>query len=94
MIAVMRKRRKVTLTLKWMVAGKSSSESWQKIKCKRALKSSLRDPGSLKIPWGGIVAGGDVVRIDYRARNGFGGMNSSRFYCEFSGDTLLRVVND
>ena len=72
----------------------ASSESWQKIKCKRALKSSLRDPGSLKIPWGGIVAGGDVVRIDYRARNGFGGMNSSRFYCEFSGDTLLRVVND
>jgi len=71
-----------------------ASEAHQRVYCKRALKDRLRDPSSLKIPWGGIVAGGDVVRISYRARNGFGGMNSSTFYCEFDGKTLIRTVNN
>lgn len=41
----------------------------------RALKASLRDPASLE--WETIRASDDagVVCIEYRARNGFGGMN-------------------
>lgn len=40
-----------------------------------ALKASLRDPASLVIEKGRVSDDGSVVCIDYRARNGFGGMN-------------------
>lgn len=51
--------------------------------CMQALKAALRDPSSLEIDRGGIEESGKRVSIDYRARNGFGGMNSNTFYCEF-----------
>ena len=75
-------------------AGAAASEAHQRVACKQALKARLRDPRSLDIPWGGIVAGDDVVKISYRAKNGFGGVNSSDFYCEFNGTTLIRTVNN
>ena len=68
-------------------AGAAASVAHQRVACKQALRARLRDPRSLEIPWGGVVAGGDVVKISYRAKNGFGGVNSSTFYCEFSGKT-------
>lgn len=62
--------------------------------CRRALKAVLRDPDSLKIPLGGITERGNLVTIQYRARNGFGGMNSSTFYCEYDkNDNLIDVEN-
>jgi hypothetical protein len=41
----------------------------------QTIKNSLRDPDSLK--WSAILANddGSVVCVEYRARNGFGGMN-------------------
>ena len=63
--------------------------------CRSALKMSLKDPRSLEIPWGGIVEGDNIVRISYRARNGFGGMMPGTFYCEFdSSGSLIRIVDN
>ena len=80
--------------LSFTTAPALASDAHHRIACKQALRSSLRDPRSLDIPWGGIVSGNDVVRIDYRAKNGFGGINSSQFYCEFEGTRMIRVVNN
>ena len=66
----------------------------QRASCKNALKAQLKNRSSLKIPFGGIVEGNDVVRIDYSATNGFGARIDGRFYCEFDGKTLLRTVNN
>ena len=84
----------VLVALSFTSAPALASEGHRRITCKQALRSSLRDPRSLDIPWGGIVSGNDVVRIDYRAKNGFGGINSAQFYCEFQGTKLIRIVNN
>ena len=66
----------------------------QRASCKNALKAQLKNRSSLKIPFGGIVEGNDVVRIDYSATNGFGARIDDQFYCEFDGKTLLLTVNN
>lgn len=71
-----------------------ADEAHQRVYCKRALRQALRDPDSLKIPWGGItVFKNGFVRIEYRAKNGFGGMTPGNFYCKFNGRKLINVSN-
>lgn len=66
----------ITLISITIVSGKREA-------CRQELKEMLRDPSSLEIDWGGIEQIGDRVFIDYRARNGFGGMVSNTFSCKF-----------
>ncbi|OGB00436.1 MAG: hypothetical protein A3E25_05465 [Burkholderiales bacterium RIFCSPHIGHO2_12_FULL_69_20] len=42
------------------------------------IKARVRDPDSLKVTWIGVNSSATTACASYRARNGFGGMNSER----------------
>jgi hypothetical protein len=59
--------------------------------CEAELESQLRDPESLEIEDVEILQGsnephGWAMTGGYRARNGFGGMNSDFFFCSTNAD--------
>lgn len=42
------------------------------------IKARMRDPDSLKVTWIGVNSRATIACATYRAKNGFGGMNSER----------------
>lgn len=48
------------------------------------LKKSMRDPDSFKLESANVIDGTSAVCYEYRAKNGFGGVNASK--AVFSGD--------
>lgn len=66
-------------------------------RCKEAIKERLRDPGSVVFESDDAraVPGGWVVKVGFRAKNGFGGYNKASQACVVdSGGTVQAVLDD
>lgn len=63
-------------------------------RCKEAIKAQLRDPDS--VAWESdsakAVSGGWVVKVDYRAKNGFGGYTAGGHTCVVDSKGKVQAV--
>ena len=66
------------------------------IKCRRAVKESLKDPGSMNIGWGDVESGTYaqnssewIVKFPFRARNSFNALTPGFAQCRVSKNTGL-----
>src|SRR3989344_3897958 len=55
-----------------------------------ALKKAMRNPDSFKLESALIVDGTNAICYEYRAQNGFGGMNFGRAFIYFEGRRFLQ----
>ena len=72
------------------------SKDEAEIKCRRTVKESLKDPGSMNIGWGDVESGTNaqnssewVVKFPFRARNSFNAITPGFAQCEVSKKTGL-----
>jgi hypothetical protein len=69
----------------------SHSDIEAEIKCRRTVKESLKDPGSMRIGWGTVVSGTNadnpeewLVKFPFRARNSFNAVTPGFAQCTVS----------
>ena len=73
------------------INSEGDKEFEMQFQCKSAVSRNLRNPDSYEVIKAFGYAADGFALVEYRAENGFGGLNTAIAQCNFEGDTMVTL---